>query len=66
MVGKILARLRQVNALGTKLVAVEDDFGLGLVKLQIGVGENKTSRWQTPSPRAVSRMRPAAWVPWPT
>src|SRR5206468_11784388 len=35
---EILARLAEVHTLRTQLVAIEDNFGLRLVKLQVGVG----------------------------
>ena len=38
---KIRAGLPQVDALRAKLVAIEDDLGLRLVELQIGVGEDE-------------------------
>ena len=41
MVDEVLPGLAQIDALRTQLVAVEDDLGLRLVELQVGVGENE-------------------------
>ena len=41
MVDKILSGLAQIDALRAQLVAVEDDFGLWLIELQICVSKDE-------------------------
>ena len=51
--GKILTGLGQVHSLRAELVAVEDDLGLRLVELQVGVGENEQAALRMPCPQVV-------------
>ena len=50
---EVAARLAQVDALRAHLVAVEDDLGLRLVELQVGVGEHE---------EAARERLPTSWL----
>ena len=57
---EVAAGLAQVDALRAHLVAVEDDLGLRLVELQVGVGEHEQAAGERLPHQLVRRTRRAA------
>ena len=59
---KILTRLAQINSLGAEFVAVEDNFSLRLVELQIRVGVNKHPTLERALYQLVGKLCQLLWL----